>query len=156
MALILYCLPLIIGFGGLICLPSNGSTGALDVTEGIGAAFGIPHVPELWEEVSRTHSRSRTSSRARSRSRSAIAEVVSLGFLHNRVQTENPRKLSNTLSLKVIRTSFLLVGAPISMCMCCWFLYVIGERAKRARQYKFELMRYIYIYIYICMEVRVP
>ncbi len=53
--------------------------GALDVTEGVGAAFGIPHVPELWEEVSRTHnrSRSRTSSRARSQSRSVIAEVVS-------------------------------------------------------------------------------
>lgn len=44
--------------------------GALDVTEGIGAAFGIPHVPELWEEVNRAHSRSRSNSyRVRSRSR---------------------------------------------------------------------------------------
>ena len=47
------------------------------MSEGIGAAFGIPHVPELWEEVSRSHSRSRTSSRARTRSRSAIMEVSS-------------------------------------------------------------------------------
>ena len=44
-------------------------TGALDVTEGVGAVFGIPHVPELWEEVSRSHSRSRTSSYRASRSR---------------------------------------------------------------------------------------
>lgn len=59
--------------------------GALDVTEGVGAVFGIPHVPELWEEVSRSHSRGRTSSRAQSRSysRSAIVEVrvISGGLL---------------------------------------------------------------------------
>ena len=36
--------------------------GALDVTEGVGAAFGIPHVPELWEEVSRGHHRNRSAS----------------------------------------------------------------------------------------------
>ena len=50
--------------------------GALDVTEGVGAAFGIPNVPELWEEMNRPHSRSRASrSPSRSISRSALPEV---------------------------------------------------------------------------------
>lgn len=47
------------------------------MTEGVGAVFGIPHVPELWEEVSRGH-RSRSGSyraRSRSRSKSALEDV---------------------------------------------------------------------------------
>ena len=35
----------------------NYYTGALDLTEEIGAAIGIPHVPEIWEEIQRSHSR---------------------------------------------------------------------------------------------------
>ena len=56
--------------------------GALDVTEGVGAAFGIPHVPELWEEVNRGH-RSRSSSyRARSRTRSVRSTIAEVGLGH--------------------------------------------------------------------------
>ena len=68
------------------------NVGALDVSEGVGAVFGIPHVPELWDEVARPHSRSRSGSyrpRSRSRSRSALLEVSSsstLTCVHKRVR----------------------------------------------------------------------
>ena len=54
----------------VVCLFVCLSVGALDVTEGVGAAFGIPHVHELWEEVSRGHRSRSNSYRARSRTRS--------------------------------------------------------------------------------------
>ena len=38
----------------LLCLPCL--IGALDLTEEVGAAVGIPHVSQIWEEVHRTHS----------------------------------------------------------------------------------------------------
>ena len=41
-------------------------TGALDITEEVGAAVGIPHLPQIWEEVHRSHSRSRTVSKVHS------------------------------------------------------------------------------------------
>ena len=28
--------------------------------------------------------------------------------------------------------------------------YIVGERAKRARHYKFELVRYVYVWRYMC------
>ncbi|XP_064391554.1 mitochondrial sodium/calcium exchanger protein-like [Halichondria panicea] len=37
-------------------------SGALDITEEVGAAVGIPHLSQVWEEVHRSHSRSRSAS----------------------------------------------------------------------------------------------
>lgn len=36
------------------------NAGALDITEEVGAAVGIPHVGQIWQEVHRSHTRSRT------------------------------------------------------------------------------------------------
>ena len=56
------------------CFDGITIAGALDVTEEVGVALGIPHVAQIWDEVHRSHSKSRS----RSRSRSAILEVSSV------------------------------------------------------------------------------
>lgn len=49
-------------------------SGALGITEGVGAVVGIPHSPEVWSEIQRprSHSSRSHSSRSRAHSRSAI------------------------------------------------------------------------------------
>lgn len=36
------------------------TSGALDVTEEIAAAVAIPHVPQVWEEIHRSHCHTET------------------------------------------------------------------------------------------------
>lgn len=49
--------------------------GALDITEEVGAAVGIPHVAKIWEEVHRSHQLNRHLTRpSRSHTQTPIIE----------------------------------------------------------------------------------
>ena len=49
--------------------------GALDITEEVGAAVGIPHVAKIWEEVHRSHQLNRRVTRpSRSQTQTPIIE----------------------------------------------------------------------------------
>lgn len=49
--------------------------GALDITEEVGAAIGIPHVAKIWEEVHRSHQSNRRVTRpSRSPTQTPIIE----------------------------------------------------------------------------------
>ncbi len=75
--------PLLINCISVLCaiavvLPS----GALDVTEEVGAAFGIPHVSQVWEEVHRSH-------RSHSINKTPIPEEGEFPMTENRQEKES-------------------------------------------------------------------